>query len=186
MNKYQKTFKIFNFKNLLKLTLLVALFISCGLTGETKIILERRVQDITDKIDQIYKAGALKGIKYEDFTKTQTGGKVSGQPEFIREAKLQAIEVAEKFLTAIEEEASKLKETGSSGEFSAMYNLMLEVSESLQKIGIQRMSKTVTDAAEKYPTTTAEGILEIAKAMNIKLQNVKTTNSKKNGNAHSK
>ncbi len=54
MNKYQKTFKIFNFKNLLKLSLLVAL-ISCGLKGETKIILERSAKDIIDEINKIKK-----------------------------------------------------------------------------------------------------------------------------------
>ncbi|WKD00331.1 decorin-binding protein DbpA [Borreliella bissettiae] len=176
MNKYQKTFKIFNFKNLLKLTLLASLFISlsCGLTGETKIILERSAKAITDEINKIKKEAADNGVKFENFNETQTGSKVSEKPEFILKAKLRAIEVAEKFVTAIEGEATKLKETGSSGEFSAMYNLMLEISAPLEEIGIQNMSGTVTNGGKEHSTTTAEGILKIANAMKTKLTNVKT------------
>ncbi|MCD2401476.1 decorin-binding protein DbpA [Borreliella bissettiae] len=191
MNKCQKTFKIFNFKNLLKLTLLASLFISlsCGLTGETKIILERSAKAITDEIDKIKKEAAAKGVNFTAFKDKKTGSGVSENP-FILEAKIRATTVAEKFVTAIEEEATKLKETGSSGEFSAMYNLMLEVSGPLENLGIQDMTKTVTDEAAKYPTTTAEGVIEIAKTMKAKLQRVykknKDTLDKKNTNTTAK
>ncbi|MGF7102003.1 decorin-binding protein DbpA [Borreliella kurtenbachii] len=174
MNKYQKTFKIFNFKNLLKLSLLVAL-ISCGLTGETKIILERSAKAITDEINKIKKEAADNGVNFEAFKDGQTGSGVSEDP-FILKAKMRAIEVAEKFVTAIEGEATKLKETGSSGEFSAMHNLMLEVSGPLEKLGIQRMTQTVSMGTENNPPTTAERILEIATAMKTKLQNVYNKN----------
>ncbi|MBB6213380.1 decorin-binding protein DbpA (plasmid) [Borreliella californiensis] len=176
MIKYKKTFKNFNFKNLFKLPLLISLFISCGLTGETKIRLERSAKDITDAINEIKKKAAASGVKFENFREKQTGSQVSEKPEFILKAKMQATDVAEKFVTAIEEEATKLKETGSSGEFSAMYNLMLEVSAPLEEIGIQDMKKTVTGTAEENSTTTAEGILEIAKAMKTKLQKVHKKN----------
>lgn len=52
--------------------------------------------------------------------------------------------------------------------------MMLEVSGPLEELGVLRMTKTVTDAAEQHPTTTAEGILEIAKIMKTKLQRVHT------------
>ncbi|ACO38429.1 decorin-binding protein A (plasmid) [Borreliella burgdorferi 29805] len=174
MNKYQKTFKIFNFKNLLKLSLLVAL-ISCGLKGETKIILERSAKDITDEINKIKKDAADNNVNFAAFKEDKTGSKVS-ENSFILEAKMRGTTVAEKFVTAIEGEATKLKKTGSSGEFSAMYNMMLEVSGPLEELGVLRMTKTVTDAAEQHPTTTAEGILEIAKIMKTKLQRVYTKN----------
>ncbi|WNY70037.1 decorin-binding protein DbpA [Borreliella andersonii] len=161
------------FKNLLKLCILVSLLLSCGLTGETKIRLETSAKDIVDEIDKIYKEAAAKNVKFEAFTSSATGGRVSEQPEFIREAKLRAIAVAEKFVKAIEEEATKLKETGRSGEFSAMYDLIFEVSEPLEKIGIQGMKKTVSDEAEISPPTTAEGVLAIVKKMKEKLQKVK-------------
>ncbi|MCD2332394.1 decorin-binding protein DbpA [Borreliella americana] len=170
--EYNKTSKT-TFKNLLKLTILVKLLISCGLTGETKIRLETSAKDIADEIDKIKKEAAASGVNFEAFTSNATGGKVSGNPEFIRKAKLRAVAVAEKFIKAIEEEATKLKKTGSSGAFSAMLNLMLEVSKPLEDIGVQEMKKTVTIAAEAHPATTAEGVLEIAKKMKEKLQKVK-------------
>ncbi|WP_327786082.1 DbpA/DbpB family decorin-binding adhesin, partial [Borreliella garinii] len=68
--------------------------------------------------------------------------------------------------------AEKLKKSGSSGAFSAMYDLMLDVSKPLEEIGIQKMTGTVTQVAEKTPATTAEGILAIAQAMEDKLKNV--------------
>ncbi|WNY60660.1 decorin-binding protein DbpA (plasmid) [Borreliella bissettiae] len=175
MNKYQKTFKIFNFKNLLKPTLLVALFISCGLTGETKIILERSAKAITDEINKLRKEAVDKNVNFAAFKDGQTGTKVSEEP-FILEAKMRATKVAEEFVTALEGEATKLKETGSSGEFSAMYNMMFEVSGPLQELGIQEMTTTVTNAAKEHSTTTAEGILEIAKIMKTKLQRVHKKN----------
>ncbi|PRQ92198.1 cytochrome D ubiquinol oxidase subunit II [Borreliella burgdorferi] len=163
------------FNNLLKLTILVNLLISCGLTGATKIRLERSAKDITDEIDAIKKEAALKGVNFDAFKDKKTGSGVSENP-FILEAKVRATTVAEKFVIAIEEEATKLKETGSSGEFSAMYDLMFEVSKPLQKLGIQEMTKTVSDAAEENPPTTAQGVLEIAKKMREKLQRVHTKN----------
>ncbi|APS99336.1 cytochrome D ubiquinol oxidase subunit II (plasmid) [Borreliella mayonii] len=181
MTKYNKTNK--TFKNLLKLTLLVNLLISCGLSGETKIRLETSAKDIVDKIDEIKKEAAAKGVNFDAFTSSATGGKVAGSGDFgdfIKQAKLRAIAVAEKFITAIEEEAAKLKETGYSGEFSAMYDLMFEVSEPLERIGIQDMKTKISEEAEKNPPTTAEGILEIAKKMREKLQRVKAKQKKDN------
>ncbi|WKC87660.1 decorin-binding protein DbpA [Borreliella japonica] len=170
MTKYNK-----NFKNLLKLTLLVKLFIACGLTGEMKVKLESSVQNIQDEIDQITKEAAEQGVKLESHTDKATGAKVSENP-FIFKAKIRAIAVAERFLKAIEEEATSIKESGSSSQFSAMNDLMLKAAASLEKIGIQNMTGTVSQAAEKTPPNTAEGVLEIAKAMKEKLQNVHKKN----------
>ncbi|SCW38439.1 Decorin binding protein [Borreliella japonica] len=166
MTKYNK-----NFKNLLKLTLLVKLFIACGLTGEMKAKLESSAQNIQDEIDQIAKEAAEQGVKLESHTDKATGGKVSENP-FIFKAKIRAITVAEKFLKAIEEEATSIKESGNSSQFSAMNDLMLKTAASLEKIGIQNMTGTVSKAAEKTPPNTAEGVLEIVKAIKEKFQRV--------------
>ncbi|WP_210371538.1 decorin-binding protein DbpA [Borreliella garinii] len=165
MTKYIK-------KNLLKLSLIVSLLVACGLTGETKIRLESSAQEIKDEINKIKANAKKEGVKFEAFTDKQTGSKISEKPEFILKAKIKAIQVAEKFVKAIKEEAEKLKKSGSSGAFSAMYDLMLDVSKPLEEIGIQKMTGTVTKEAEKTPPTTAEGILAIAQAMEEKLNNV--------------
>lgn len=57
-----------------------------------------------------------------------------------------------------------------------MYDIMLDIAAPIQKIGIKDMIKTVTQEAEKTPTTTAEGIITIAKAMEVKLNRVKNKN----------
>ncbi|WP_151060741.1 decorin-binding protein DbpA [Borreliella turdi] len=167
MNKYNKI--------LLKLTLFASLFTACGLTGETKIRLESSVKKIKDEIDKLKAAAKGKGVNFDAFTNKQTGSKVSGSPEFILEAKIKATEVAEGFVTAIKEEALKLKGSGS-GTFSAMYDLMVDVSKTLEEIGIQAMTATVSKAAEKTPATTAEGVITIAEEMSKKLQNVNKKN----------
>lgn len=159
-------------KNLLKLSLIVSLLVACGLTGETKIKLESSAQEIKDEINKIKANAKKEGVNFEAFTDKQTGSKVSKNPEFILKAKIQAIQVAKRFVKAIKEEAEKLKKSGSSGAFSAMYDLMLDVSKPLEEIGIQKMTGTVTQEAGKTPPTTAEGILAIAQAMEDKLNNV--------------
>nr|AAC70185.1 decorin binding protein A [Borreliella garinii] len=159
-------------KILLKLSLIVSLLVACGLTGETKIKLESSAQEIKDEINKIKANAKKEGVKFEAFTDKQTGSKVSEKPEFILKAKIQAIQVAKRFVNAIKEEAEKLKKSGSSGAFSAMYDLMLDVSKPLEEIGIQKMTGTVTQGTGKAPATTAERILTIAKAMEEKLNNV--------------
>lgn len=175
-------------KILIKLTLLISLFIACGLTGETKIRLESSVKDVTNEIDQIRKEAVSKGVKFENFRKKATGSKVSEDP-FILEAKIRATTVGEKFATAIEEEANKLKESGGKSQFLAMFDLMLSASKALEDVGIQDMQKTAKQAAEKTPATTAEGMIKITKAMKDKLQKVKNKNiaalKKKNENSSS-
>ncbi|WNZ75081.1 decorin-binding protein DbpA [Borreliella garinii] len=159
-------------KILLKLSLIVSLLVACGLTGETKIRLESSAQEIKDEINKIKANAKKEGVNFEAFTDKQTGSKVSEKPEFMLKAKIKAIQVAGRFVKAIKEEAEKLKKSGSSGAFSAMYDLMLDVSKPLEEIGIQKMTGTVTQAAEKTPATTADGIIAIAKAMEEKLNNV--------------
>ncbi|ACL34789.1 decorin binding protein A (plasmid) [Borreliella garinii PBr] len=159
-------------KILLKLSLIVSLLVACGLTGETKIRLESSAQEIKDEINKIKANAKKEGVKFEAFTNTQTGSKISEKPEFILKAKIKAIQVAERFVKAIKEEAEKLKKSGSSGAFSAMYDLMIDVSKPLEEIGIQKMTGTVKEAAQKTPATTADGIIAIAQAMEDKLNNV--------------
>nr|CAH56451.1 decorin binding protein A [Borreliella garinii] len=143
-----------------------------GLKGETKIRLESSAQEIKDEINKIKANAKKEGVKFEAFTNTQTGSKISEKPEFILKAKIKAIQVAERFVKAIKEEAEKLKKSGSSGAFSAMYDLMIDVSKPLEEIGIQKMTGTVKEAAQKTPATTADGIIAIAQAMEDKLNNV--------------
>ncbi|MBB6043257.1 decorin-binding protein DbpA (plasmid) [Borreliella yangtzensis] len=162
-------------KILIKLALLVSLFIACGLTGETKIRLESSVKDITDEIDEIKKEGASQGIKYENFKEKATGSKVA-ESTFIYNSKLRAVKVAEAFFTAIEEEANKLKESGGSSQFLAMFDLMLKVSKPLEDVGIQNMEKNTLMGTEKNPANTAERVIEIAKNLKKKLQEVKRKN----------
>ncbi|QFI14980.1 decorin-binding protein DbpA (plasmid) [Borrelia sp. CA_690] len=161
------------FKNLLTLALLVNLLMSCGLTGEMKVKLESSVKNVKDEIDQIRKDAALKGVNFGAFTDTKTGVGVSGKPDVIRNAKLRAIAVAETFIQAIKEEATKIKESGSSWQFSAMFDLMLKVSKALEDVGIQHLQKTLLEEAENSPANTGGGILEIAKKMEEKLYRVK-------------
>ncbi|WKC80308.1 decorin-binding protein DbpA [Borreliella tanukii] len=167
MNKYNK--------NLIKLTLIASLFAACGLTGETKIKLESSVQDVKDEITRIKKEAASKGVNFDAFTDKKTGTQVAGP--LIKEAKLRAIKVSEKFLTAIEEEANKLKESGSSSEFSAMYDLIFNVAKALKEIGIQEAINAITKDIEERPATTAERILEIKDSLWKRLQCAKYKNT---------
>ncbi|WP_215539710.1 decorin-binding protein DbpA [Borreliella bavariensis] len=163
-------------KNLLKLTLIVGLFTACGLTGETKIRLESSAKEVKDEINKIREEAVTEGVNFAAFTDKQTGSKVAENP-FIIKAKIRATNVALKFVQAIKEEAEKLKESGGSSQFSAMYALMFDISEPIEKIGVKDMTKTVELAAKKNPSTTVEGILEIAKKMEEKLQNVNRKNT---------
>lgn len=162
-------------KIILTLTLLANLLAACGLTGETKLRLESSAQEIKDEVDKIRAEAVTEGVNFDAFTDTQTGSKVAENP-FIIKAKIRTTSVALKFIQAIKEEAEKLKESGSSSQFSAMYDIMLDIAAPIQKIGIKDMIKTVTQEAEKTPTTTAEGIITIAKAMEVKLNRVKNKN----------
>ncbi|WKC74805.1 decorin-binding protein DbpA (plasmid) [Borreliella yangtzensis] len=158
-------------KILIKLTLFVSLFIACSLTGKAR--LESSVKDITDEIKRAIEEAKKEGVNVDSFTEKKTGSRVAGPK--IKEAKKRVITLTEKFLKEIEEEANILKESGGSDElsFSAMYDLILKVSTAIEGIGMQDMSGTVSEAAGKTSPNTAEGIIEIAKAINTKLQRIK-------------
>ncbi|MBB6031872.1 hypothetical protein HNR35_000875 [Borreliella spielmanii] len=162
-------------KNLLKLSLLASLLVACGLTGETKIRLESSAKEIKDEINKLKQEAIGEGVNFSAFTDKATGSGVAGS-QFIFKAKIRATDAALKFVTAIKEEAEKLKESGSSGAFSAMYDLMLDVSEPLEKIGVGEMTKTVSAGIVENPPTTAERVIEIANKMEEKLKNVNKKN----------
>ncbi|AEW69265.1 Decorin binding protein A (plasmid) [Borreliella garinii BgVir] len=158
-------------KNLLKLSLIVSLLVACSLTGKAK--LESSVKDITDEINKAIEAAKAEGVDTDAFIGKKTGGKVAGPK--IREAKMRVIALTEKFLEEIKEEATKLKENGGGkDEFLELYNLMYKIAKAVEGIGVGNMTGTVKEAAEKTPATTAEGIIEIAKAMKTKLKNVES------------
>ncbi|ACN52652.1 decorin-binding protein DbpA [Borreliella valaisiana] len=163
-------------KILIKITLLVSLFIACSLTGKAR--LESSVKDITNEIDKAIEEAKKDGVELDKITDKKAGGKVAGPK--IREAKQRAISLTEKFLKEIEEETIKLKENGGGkDEFLEMYKLMSKVSKAIEGIGVLKMSETASQAAEKTPATTAEGVIGIAKAMKAKLQNIKEKQNKK-------
>ncbi len=94
--------------------------------------------------------------------------------------------MSEKFIKEIKEEAINLKENTGIGKVDKdqllkdMYNFMLKAAEALEELGLQRMKKTVTDANDETPATTADGIIAIASKINDKLQKLKTNNDPQN------
>ncbi|WKC79391.1 decorin-binding protein DbpB [Borreliella tanukii] len=161
--------------NLTILALFVALLIACKfeLTGETKIALESSSRDVKDKILQLKKEAALKGVNFEAFTDKKTGIVVAEQPEIIKDAKVQAINETEKFLNVIEQEALKLKENGNGGQFLAMFDIMIEVVESLEAIGIKGAKYPVSKEAKSNPINTFERLLEAKVKIKNKLEDIK-------------
>lgn len=161
--------------NLIIVALFNALFAAChfGLTGEIKAKLESSSADVKSKILQIKEAAAKKGVNFLAFTDTATGSKVTTGGSALREAKVQAINEVEKFLKIIEEEALKLKENGNSSQFLAMYDLMLEVSGSLDAIGIKGVKTSISEEASYNPVTTAERLVEVKTKIEDKLEGVK-------------
>ncbi|WKC87707.2 DbpA/DbpB family decorin-binding adhesin [Borreliella japonica] len=123
-----------------------------------KIALKSSSKDVKDKISQIRKEAAEKGVNFVAFTNTETGSKVTSGGLTLREAKVQAIDATRKFLKTIEEEALKLKEYGNSSEFSDMFDLMLEIVESLEEIGIKAKDSVLVEV-EKNPINTVERLL---------------------------
>ncbi|WP_234930717.1 decorin-binding protein DbpA, partial [Borreliella garinii] len=162
-------------KNILKLSLIVSLLVACSLTGKAR--LESSVKDITDVLKQARKDAQAEGARLEDFQIGKTGGKVAGPK--IKAAKIRVIELSEKFVKEIKEEAINLKENTGIGKVDKdqllkdMYNFMLKAAEALEELGLQRMKKTVTDANDETPATTADGIIAIASKINDKLQKIK-------------
>lgn len=162
-------------KNLLKLSLIVSLLVACSLTGKAR--LESSVKDITDEIDKAIKQAIENGVKLNELEEGKTGAKKGG-PQ-IRDAKIRVIELSEKFLKEIEEESNILKDNAVMDKVDKdqllkdMYDLILKAAGSLQKLGLQHMKDTVTQAAEKTPPTTADGILAIASAIEDKLKKIK-------------
>nr|CAH56455.1 decorin binding protein A [Borreliella garinii]CAH56456.1 decorin binding protein A [Borreliella garinii] len=148
---------------------------SISLTGKAR--LESSVKDIIDEIDKAIKEAIADGVKLNELEENKTGAKKGG-PQ-IRDAKIRVINLSVKFLKEIEEEANILKDNVGMNKVDKdqllkdMYDLMLNAAGSLQKLGLQEMIKTVTQAAEKTPPTTVEGILMIANTIEDKLKKIK-------------
>ncbi|WKC84906.1 DbpA/DbpB family decorin-binding adhesin [Borreliella lusitaniae] len=162
-----------NNKIIIKSALIASLLIACGLSGEVKEKLESSTKSVKDGIDKIVKSAAEQGVDFKAFTKNATGGKIAGNPTVIRKAKIEGAELSEKFLQTIEEEATKLKGSSGSAKFSPMFDLMLEVAEALEVLGMQGMKDTVLKDIEERPADTAERIIEIKNNMTVKLKKIK-------------
>ncbi|WKC74806.1 decorin-binding protein DbpB (plasmid) [Borreliella yangtzensis] len=161
--------------NLTILALFVSMLIACNfeLPGDTKIAIESSSRDVKNKILQIKKDAGLKGVNFEAFTDRATGSKVSSGGSVIREAKVQAINETKKFFKTIEEEALKLKENGHRGQFLAMFDIMLEVAESLEAIGIKGIKNSASEKAKSNPINTFERLLEAKVKIENKLEDIK-------------
>ncbi|WP_151060740.1 decorin-binding protein DbpB [Borreliella turdi] len=161
--------------NLIIVSLFIVLFVACnfGLTGKVKAVLESSSADVKSKISQIKEEAAKKGVNFVAFTDTATGSKVTSGGLALREAKVQAIGEVKKFLKIIEEEALKLKGHGNSSQFLAMFNLMLEVTASLDAIGIKGVKTYILEEAECSPVNTADRLVEVKAKIENKLEGVK-------------
>ncbi|WNY66354.1 decorin-binding protein DbpB (plasmid) [Borreliella andersonii] len=169
--------------NSIAATLLFGLLVACniGLIEKTNTALESFSKDLKNKISKIKKEAAVKGVLFEAFTDSKTGSKVTSGGMALREAKVQAIGETGKFLKAIEEEALKLKETGNSAQFLAMFDLMLEVIESLEEVGITGLKARALEEAKSNPITTAERLLEVKAQMENQLEAVKVKQNIESG-----
>ncbi|WP_215540756.1 decorin-binding protein DbpA [Borreliella bavariensis] len=160
-------------KNLLKLTLIVGLFVACSLTGRARI--ESSVKDITDEIKKARKEAQDKGLEFDNFKEGKTGAKMGGGA-IVKAAKIRVIELSEKFIKAIEEEAMALKESVGEDKdqlLKDMYDFMLKAAKELENFGLQGMTKTVIDANIETPATTVDGTLAIAGKIKVKLKSIK-------------
>ncbi|ACL35132.1 decorin-binding protein B (plasmid) [Borreliella garinii Far04] len=168
-NKKMKKF------NLIIVALFVALLAACnfGLTGEVKAMLESSSDNVKNKILQIKEEAAKKGVNFKAFTGTATGSKVTNGGSALREAKVQAINEVEKFLKIIEKEALILKKNGNSSQFLAMFDFMLEVTGSLDEIGIKGIKSSISEEAKSNPVNTAERLVEVKAKIENKLEGVK-------------
>ncbi|WPM06383.1 decorin-binding protein DbpB (plasmid) [Borreliella sinica] len=163
--------------NLKIIALIVTLLTSCNpelarKTEEAKIAIEASSRDVKNKILQIKKEAAEKGVNFKAFTTTETGSKVSSGGVPLREAKVQAINATEKFLKAVEEEALKLKEYGNSDQFPAMFELVLEVIDSLEEIGI-KTKDSILEQTKSNPVNTAERLVEVKAQIENNLEKIK-------------
>lgn len=161
--------------NLIIVALFVALLAACnfGLTGKVKAMLESSSDNVKNKILQIKEEAAKKGVNFKAFTDTATGSKVATGGSALREAKVQAINEVEKFLKIIEKEALILKKNGNSSQFLAMFDFMLEVTGSLDEIGIKGIKSSISEEAKSNPVNTAERLVEVKAKIENKLEGVK-------------
>lgn len=161
--------------NLIIEVLFAILLTACnfGLMEETKIALESSSKDVKNKILQIKKDAEDKGVNFAAFTSSETGSKVTNGGLALREAKIQAINEVEKFLKRIEEEALKLKEHGNSGQFLELFDLLLEVLESLEPIGIKGLKDFISEEAKCNPISTSERLIKVKVQIENKMEEVK-------------
>nr|WP_228459402.1 decorin-binding protein DbpB [Borrelia sp. CA_690]WKC83975.1 decorin-binding protein DbpB [Borrelia sp. CA_690] len=161
--------------NLTITALFVSLLRACNFQFMKKIdsALESSSNNLKTKILQIKKEAAEKDVNFEAFTDSKTGSKVTNGGQTLRKAKVQAIDETEKFLKKIEEGALKLKEHGNSEQFFAMFDLMLEVVESLEAIGITDVKGHVLEEAESNPINTAERLIKAKVKIENQLEAIK-------------
>ncbi|WP_316242939.1 DbpA/DbpB family decorin-binding adhesin, partial [Borreliella garinii] len=66
-----------------------------------------------------------------------------------------------------------LKKNGNSSQFLAMFDLMLEVTGSLDEIGIKGIKSSISEEAKSNPVNTAERLVEVKAKIENKLEGVK-------------
>ncbi|WKC89507.1 decorin-binding protein DbpB (plasmid) [Borreliella finlandensis] len=169
--------------NSIVIALFFKLLVACsiGLVEKTNVALESSFKDLKNKILKIKKEATEKGVLFTAFTGLKTGSKVTSGGLALREAKVQAIDETGKFLKIIEKEALKLKETGNSGQFLAMFDLMLEVVESLEDVGIMGLKARVLEESKNNPINTAERLLAAKAQIENQLEVVKEKQNIENG-----
>ncbi|WKC90375.1 decorin-binding protein DbpB [Borreliella carolinensis] len=179
--------------NLIAIALFFTLLVACnvGLIEKTKLVLESYSRDLKNKILKIKKEATDKGVRFEAFTKSKTGSKVTNGGLALREAKIQAIGETEKFLKIIEEEALKIKETGKSSQFLAMSDFMLDIVESLEEVGIKDVKTRVLESTKNTSINTAEKLLAVKVQIENQLEAIKAKQNleneeKKNNNSKKK
>ncbi|WP_316242938.1 DbpA/DbpB family decorin-binding adhesin, partial [Borreliella garinii] len=66
-----------------------------------------------------------------------------------------------------------LKKNGNSSQFLAMFDFMLEVTGSLDEIGIKGIKSSISEEAKSNPVNTAERLVEVKAKIENKLEGVK-------------
>ncbi|WP_161555038.1 DbpA/DbpB family decorin-binding adhesin [Borrelia turcica] len=154
---------------ILKITSILILLASCSmLPTHLKTKVDNSSSDAKNQIDQIVKESGFT----IDSLANKTGSKGVGDPR-IKDVKLKVIEVGETFLSSMKDTIDELGEKGTNKQFAEIFNIILGVADSMQKIGIQQATDTVKIAADGKIADSYETITNVHDKLFEKLQNVK-------------
>ncbi|WKC58591.1 DbpA/DbpB family decorin-binding adhesin [Borrelia sp. P9F1] len=151
------------------LRVVFVLLASCSLLpSHLKTKVEGSSNIAKGQIDAIVKES---GFTFDSLQKA-TGTKGAGDNR-IRKVKLKVVEVGEKFLASMKGAIDALGEKGSGAQFSEIYGIILGVAGSMEKIGIQKATDTVKQAAGGKAADSYGKIKNVHESLLKKLQNVK-------------